>query len=111
MKKSLVLSVVFCALFLPFSSVQAGKICSGTNFNKVTLVPGCSTVCYEEPCKVYFWMPKGRGKYPVLRDNVFLGYYPAGRRVYLGQFPRGMHQIHLPQMQVPSSYLSVGGYK
>lgn len=86
-----------------------GTACSGNNFNQVTLQPGCSTNCYEEPCEVYFRMPRGKGKYRIFDNEIALGDYFAGRKVSLGNFWRGTHIISVPKAKVPETLLHIGG--
>ena len=113
MKKTITIFTL-CVIF-PLSTYAAGygkyssKACSGNNFEEVTLQPGCSTTCYEEPCKVYFRMPRGKGKYRVYGRGVVIGDYPAGRKVFLGSFWLGNHTFRIPDANVPDTLLFVGG--
>jgi hypothetical protein len=105
---------LLCAM-LPFSTSMAGggkystNSCSGTNFDEVTLQPGCRTTCFEEPCEVYFRMPRGKGKYRVYGQAVVIGDYPAGRKVYFGRFWCGNHFFRIPDAGVPEALVYVGG--
>jgi hypothetical protein len=83
--------------------------CGGNNFEGVELVPGCSAICAQEPCKVWFVMPEGAGSYPVRGKAVAIGEYPAGQTVFLGSFWRGSHQFVVEGMDAPPAYLFVSG--
>ncbi|MEN8176166.1 MAG: hypothetical protein ABFS23_10410 [Pseudomonadota bacterium] len=86
-----------------------GHACGGNNFDTVTLRPGCSTICFSEPCKVNFVMPAGKGDL-VLRDgNISLGAYPAGQTVFVGSLWLGSHVITVEGTDAEPAYLSVGG--
>lgn len=87
-----------------------GNACSGTNFDEVWLQPGCSTFCYEEPCRVHFRMPKGKGRYAMrLNGGVLIGHYAAGQTADLGHFWRGNHRLEVEGAGMPPTYLFVGG--
>ena len=113
MKKSLTLLALSLllspSLYAAKSSKQLSQACSGANFEQVTLRPGCSTTCYEEPCKVYFQIPRGKGKYQVFEGRFNIGHFRAGRRVFLGNFWKGNHRFSIPDAGVPDTYLFVGG--
>jgi hypothetical protein len=83
--------------------------CDGTNFDRVLLRSGCSTICYEEPCEVYFLLPRSGGSFTLESDGMPLGAYQAGKRHYLGHYWRGMHEFRLPGTRYPPAYLHVGG--
>jgi hypothetical protein len=87
---------------------DASQACSDNNFDEVRLQPGCATICYEQPCKVYFRMPAGRGLYRVRGRGVVIGDYPAGRTVLLGDFWQGNHVLHIEGANVAPAYLYVG---
>jgi hypothetical protein len=92
------------------ASPAAGSACSGTNFDEVWLQPGCSTICYEEPCRAHLRLPKGKGRLTVLDGGVLIGHYPAGQTVDLGHFWRGNHRLEVEGAGVPPTYLFVGGH-
>ena len=83
--------------------------CGGTNFDEVRLQPGCSTICAQEPCRVYFDMPAGEGSYVVRGRAVTIGEYPAGKTVFFGSFWEGFHRFTVEGTDAPPAYLSVGG--
>jgi len=83
--------------------------CGGNNFDEVTLEPGCSTICAQEPCKVYFRMPAGEGNYLVRGRAVDIGEYPAGQTAFFGSFWQGFHKFTVEGADVPPAYLTVGG--
>jgi len=83
--------------------------CDGNNFDKVTLQPGCSTMCAQEPCSVYFHMPGGEGELLVRGRAFDIGEYPAGQTVFLGSYWHGSHVFTVEGVDVPPAYLSVGG--
>ncbi len=113
MKKTV--AVFMLSTTLSFSTFAAGHgkysptACSGNNFDEVTLQPGCRTTCVEEPCEVYFRMPRGKGKYRVYGQAVIIGDYPAGRKVYFGRFWCGNHIFKIPDARVPEARVYVGG--
>jgi len=107
-------TVLLLLLALPWLAGCGGNpsrstACGGNNFDEVTLQPGCSTICAEEPCKVRFSMPPGEGRYLVRGRGVDIGEYPAGETVFLGSFWRGSHRFTVEGLDVPPAYLSVGG--
>jgi hypothetical protein len=83
--------------------------CDGNNFDRVTLQPGCSATCTQEPCSVYFRMPAGQGKLLVRGRAVDIGEYPAGETAFLGSFWHGSHIFTVEGVDVPPAYLTVGG--
>ena len=83
--------------------------CGGNNFQEVNLQPGCSTICAQEPCKVYFKMPAGEGSFLVRGTAVDIGEYPAGQTVFLGSFWRGSHRFTVEGTDAPPAYLFVSG--
>jgi len=83
--------------------------CDGTNFNEVTLQPGCSTLCAEEPCKLYFRMPAGDGAYMVREGAVEIGRFPAGRTVFLGTFWQGWHEFTVEGSDSPPARVRIPG--
>lgn len=87
----------------------ATGVCRGSNFDEVQMAPGCSTVCAEEPCKVFFAMPAGEGEYEVRGRGVSIGRYPAGKTVFLGSFWHGSHRITVEGTDAPPAYLYIGG--
>lgn len=83
--------------------------CGGNNFDEVTLQPGCSAICVQEPCKVYFEMPAGDGTYLVRGLGVSIGEHPASQTVFLGSFWQGSHTIRVEGLDAPPAYLNVLG--
>jgi hypothetical protein len=83
--------------------------CDGNNFDEVTLQPGCSTLCTQEPCSVYFRMPPGEGDFLVRGRAFDIGQYPAGETVFLGSYWHGSHIFTVEGVDVPPAYLTVGG--
>lgn len=83
--------------------------CGGNNFDQVNLKPGCSAICAQEPCKVFFAMPEGTGSYLVRGQAADIGEYPAGQTVFLGSFWRGSHRFTVEGTDAPPAYLFVSG--
>ena len=91
------------------SNMSKSTACGGNNFDEVTLQPGCSTICAQEPCKVMFRMPSGDGKYLVRGTAVDIGEYPAGETVFLGSFWRGSHRFTVEGTDADPAWLHIGG--
>lgn len=83
--------------------------CDGTNFDEVTLRPGCSALCAEEPCKVYFQMPPGTGTCMVWEGALEIGGFPAGKTVFLGTFWRGWHEFTVEGSSMPPARVHILG--
>lgn len=90
-------------------SNPVARSCGGNNFDEIQLAPGCSAICAQEPCKVYFAMPAGEGDYEVRGRGVSIGRYPAGETVFLGSFWQGSHRLTVEGTDAPPAYLHVGG--
>ncbi len=103
------------SVVVPLSGFAAGPAklantpCTGNNFNKVTLRPGCSAVCNAQPCEVFFRMPPGRGSYRVFEGGRSIGNYPAGRVVHLGDFWNGIYSFRVEGANVRSTVLHISG--
>jgi hypothetical protein len=110
-RASLTATVVSMAAVLLYgcgSTPSSGPRCDGNNFNEVTLKPGCSTICVEEPCRVLFEMPAGSDTLPVRVGNIPLGDFPSGERVFLGSFFVGGYIFRVEETDLPPAYLTVG---
>lgn len=100
------LAVLLClALTAP---ALAGQ-CSRTNFNEVTLAPGCSLVCYSEPCRVYYRLPPGKGSFMLSGGGITWGRYQAGRTARLGHLYRGSYIFQLEGSGYAPAWLHVNG--
>lgn len=95
------------ALALAFPA--AADSCSRTNFNEVTLAPGCSLVCYSEPCRVYFRMPSGKGSLLLSGGGINYGRYATGKTVNLGHLYRGSYIFTLDAGGLSTAWLHVNG--
>ena len=82
--------------------------CSGNNFDEVTLRAGCSTICAQEPCRVFFAMPDGTGTLSVRESTRKLGDYAAGEEAFLGSFYTGLYVFAVESPGAPPAYLAVG---
>ena len=106
------IAILCCALPLLAGcgpNLARSTACSGNNFDEVNLQPGCSTICAQEPCKVWFRMPPGEGDYLVRDTAANIGEFPAGQTVFLGSFWQGGHRITVVGSDAPPAYLHVGG--
>ena len=79
-----------------------------TGWGEITLAPGDTGTCLSTPCRVYFQMPPGEGKYLVTANEVKVGDFPAGQTVMLGGFFE-TNAIKLPGTQVPPTYVYISG--
>ncbi len=79
-----------------------------TGWGEITLAPGDTGTCLSTPCRVYFQMPPGEGKYLVTANEVKVGDFPAGKTVMLGGFFE-TNAIKLPGTQVPPTYVYIYG--
>ena len=79
-----------------------------TGWGEITLAPGDTGTCLSTPCRVYFQMPPGEGKYLVTANEVKVGDFPAGQTVMLGGFFE-TNAIKLPGTQVPPTYVYIYG--
>ena len=104
-------ALLACSLFIAgcVSNPTPGTACDGNNFDQVMLQPGCSTICFQEPCRVFFRMPPGKGSYLVRGSAMEIGEYPAGETVYLGSFWKGGHRITVEGANAPTTWLWVSG--
>lgn len=78
------LALLAAALSLPAAQVTAGKSVSGSN--AIAVAPGDTGTCALSPCLVTLQMPPGNGSYEVTGNQVYIGTYPAGETVQLGNF-------------------------
>jgi hypothetical protein len=81
--------------------------CGGNNFGRVTLQPGCSALCTDEPCAVYFRMPPGEGEFRVRSPGLPIGEYPAGQTVFLGNFWAGSYTFTVEGTDAAPAHLGV----
>lgn len=103
-------SKMLCAVLVgAFTAPVLADQCSRTNFNEVTLAPGCSLVCYSEPCRVYFRMPSGKGSLMLSGGGITYGRYSAGKRVNLGHLYRGSYIFNLDAGGFAPAWLHVNG--
>ena len=79
-----------------------------TGWGEITLAPGDTGTCLSTPCRVYFQMPPGEGKYLVTANEVKVGDFPAGQTVMLGGFFE-TNAIKLPGTQIPPTYVYIYG--
>jgi hypothetical protein len=103
--RTLLASAALLALAAPAFANQ----CSRTNFNEVTLAPGCSLVCYSEPCRVYYRLPAGKGSFMLSGGGITWGRYQAGRTANLGHQYRGSYIFRLEGTSYPPAWLHVNG--
>jgi hypothetical protein len=87
----------------------AGTPVGETHWDEVTLRPGQSAYCDNAPCRVYFAMPPGAGKYVVTAYGYgSLGEYPAGQTVFLGSFWEGRYWFRAQGTDARPAWLWVG---
>jgi hypothetical protein len=67
--------------------------CDRRNFDEVRLQPGCSALCTQEPCAVYFRLPDGEETYRITDGYFVLGKGRGGETLYLGAFWLGSHRL------------------
>lgn len=101
--------VLVMALALAPAAPALANGCSTTNFNEVTLAPGCSLVCYSEPCRVYFRMPSGKGSLLLSGGGINYGRYTAGKTANLGHLYRGSYIFTLDAGGFAPAWLHVNG--
>lgn len=77
-----------------------------SDWGEITLAPGDTGTCLSNPCRVFFEMPPGEGKYLVTANEVELGEYPAGKKAMLGSFYES-NAIKLPGTDTPHTYIYV----
>ena len=94
-------------LFMAGCAANGSKVVEGNTFGQVTLRPGSTADCIGSPCDAYFEMPAGTGTYEVTGNKVKLGEYPAGKKVYLGNFYAGATVINVVGSDVAPAYLYV----
>jgi len=92
--------------FLLVACTTSGRHVS--DWGEITLAPGDTGTCLSNPCRVFFQMPPGEGKYRVTANEVSLGDFPAGKMVTLGSFFES-NAIKLPGTDVPSTYVYIAG--
>lgn len=79
-----------------------------SDWGEITLRPGDTGTCMSNPCRVYFEMPPGEGKYLVTANQVRVGEFPAGKTVTLGSFFES-NSIKFPGTDIPHTYIYVPG--
>jgi hypothetical protein len=102
-------SAIALSLSLSLSFPAVADSCSRTNFNEVTLAPGCSLVCFSEPCRVYFRMPSGKGSLLLSGGGINYGRYTAGKTANLGHLYRGSYIFTLDAGRFAPAWLHVNG--
>jgi hypothetical protein len=75
-----------------------------SDWGEITLAPGDTGTCLSNPCRVFFQMPPGKGKYLVTANEVKVGEYPAGKKAMLGSFYES-NAIKLPGTDIPHTYI------
>jgi hypothetical protein len=96
-----------CVLPTEKGNVKEADPDNRNHFDKVTLQPGDSAICMEEPCAVYFVMPSGEGELTITGNNVFPESFPAGQTVFLGSYWGGSYTFHAEGTDTPVTYLTV----
>jgi hypothetical protein len=79
-----------------------------SDWGEITLMPGDTGTCLSNPCRVFFEMPPGEGKYLVTANEVKVGGFPAGKKVMLGSFYES-NAIKFPGTDVPHTYIYIPG--
>jgi hypothetical protein len=75
-----------------------------TGWDEVTVAPGVTGTCESNPCRVFFQMPKGSGRYKVTGNGMTYGTYPAGQKVALGSLFTS-NTVQVPEAGVPAAYV------
>ena len=86
--------------------------CESRTFDEVTLAPGCSAICTEEPCSVTFRMPSSSGNYQVSDGTFVLGNSSAGQTIFIGSYWHGVYRFLTTDnsgKELMPAYLSVVG--
>lgn len=97
-------------LFLGLVSVlAAGCVSTGSyvsDWGELTLAPGDTGVCHSNPCRVFFKVPPGDGRYQLRGDAFLIGEYPAGKTAMIGSFFES-NLIRVVGAGVPDAYIYV----
>jgi hypothetical protein len=86
--------------------------CERRTFDEVTLTPGCSAFCTEEPCAVTFRLPANNGNFQVTDGNFVLGNSSAGKTIFIGSYWRGVYRFVTTEasgQELRPAYLTVVG--
>jgi len=77
-----------------------------SDWGEITLMPGDTGSCLSNPCRVFFQMPPGEGKYLMTANEVKVGEFPAGKKVMIGSFYES-NALKFPGTDIPHTYIYV----
>ena len=77
-----------------------------SDWGEITLRPGDTGTCLSNPCRVFFEVPPGEGKYLITANEVKVGEYPAGKTAMIGSFWES-NAIKFPGTDIPHTYIYV----
>lgn len=86
--------------------------CDRRNFDEVTLQPGCTGYCSNQPCAISFRLPQSGGPFEINNRSFMAGTGNNGETVYLGGYWLGSYIFKTTNAAGESlapAYLTVSG--
>jgi len=96
----------------PGDSTGSGTACDRRNFDEVTLQPGCTGYCSNQPCAISFRLPESGGPFEIHNRSFMAGTGKNGETVYLGGYWLGSYIFRTENAAgetLAPAYLTVSG--
>lgn len=91
MKQARLPLLLVATMALSTTAAYASGGCDRRSFDEITLKPGCSAFCAQQPCAITFTLPSGSGTYEVSDGTFVVGKGRGGETISLGSFWLGSY--------------------